>query len=76
MHVHNESEYEDLLSLWADLEAGLGIILSNPDSVQEFEQRVHQAVALVRGEFQVDSYQVAQHGADQRVRGAVAHRGI
>lgn len=42
MHVQNESEYEDLLSLWSDLEAGLGIILSHPQSVQEFEQRVQQ----------------------------------
>jgi len=42
VNVQNESEYEDLLSLWSDLEAGLGIILGNPASVQEFEQRVWQ----------------------------------
>jgi hypothetical protein len=40
--VQNENEYEDLLGLWSDLEAGLGIILTSPDSVQEFEQRVWQ----------------------------------
>jgi HD-GYP domain-containing protein (c-di-GMP phosphodiesterase class II) len=40
--VQNENEYEDLLGLWSDLEAGLGIILSSPFSVQEFEQRVWQ----------------------------------
>jgi hypothetical protein len=40
--VQNESEYEDLLSLWSDLEAGLGIVLGTPASVQEFEQRVWQ----------------------------------
>ena len=42
MNVQTEDEYEDLLSLWSDLEAGLGIILGSPASVQEFEQRVWQ----------------------------------
>jgi hypothetical protein len=40
--VQSENEYEDLLSLWSDLEAGLGIILGSPNSIQEFEQRVWQ----------------------------------
>jgi len=40
--VQTESDYEDLLSLWSDLEAGLAVILSSPDSVQEFELRVWQ----------------------------------
>ncbi|MBL8339661.1 MAG: phosphodiesterase [Rhodoferax sp.] len=42
MNVQNESEYEDLLGLWSDLEAGLGVILTHPQSVQEFELRVWQ----------------------------------
>lgn len=42
MIVQTENEYEDLLSLWSDLEAGLGIILGSPASIQEFEQRVWQ----------------------------------
>ncbi len=42
MTVENENEYEDLLSLWSDLESGLGIILGSPGSIQEFEQRVWQ----------------------------------
>ena len=42
MNVQTESEYEDLLSLWSDLEAGLAIILASPASVQEFQQRVWQ----------------------------------
>lgn len=42
MSVQNENEYEDLLSLWSDLEAGLGMILANPSSVQEFPKRVMQ----------------------------------
>jgi HD-GYP domain-containing protein (c-di-GMP phosphodiesterase class II) len=40
--VQDENEYEDLLGLWSDLESGLGILLSSPLSVQEFEQRVWQ----------------------------------
>lgn len=42
MTVQSENEYEDLLGLWSDLEAGLGIILGSPNSIQEFEQRVWQ----------------------------------
>ena len=42
LNVESETEYEDLLGLWADLEAGLGILLGSPKSVQEFEQRVGQ----------------------------------
>ena len=42
MNVPSENEYEDLLSLWSDLEAGLGIILGSPNSIQEFGQRVWQ----------------------------------
>ncbi len=42
MTIQTENEYEDLLGLWSDLEAGLGIILSRPSSIQEFEKRVWQ----------------------------------
>lgn len=42
MNVQNESEYEDLLSLWADLEAGLAVLLSSPESIQEFQLRIWQ----------------------------------
>ncbi len=38
----SEDEYEDLLGLWADLEASLGITLAYPASVQEFLARVIQ----------------------------------
>ncbi len=40
--VSTEDEYEDLLGLWSDLESGLGLVLSHPDSVQEFPQRIDQ----------------------------------
>ena len=42
MHVKDENEYEDLLAEWSDLESGLGIILSSPESTQEFAHRVLQ----------------------------------
>lgn len=42
MSVQDESEYEDLLGLWSDLESGICILLGSPQSVQEFEQRVWQ----------------------------------
>ena len=38
----SEFVYEDLLSLWSDLESGLGVILGSPDSTQEFAHRVLQ----------------------------------
>ncbi len=40
--MRNDDEYEDLLSLWSDLESGLAIILSNPDRTREFGPRVLQ----------------------------------
>jgi hypothetical protein len=40
--IHSESEYEDLLGQWSDLESGLGVIVSNPASTQEFVRRVLQ----------------------------------
>jgi len=42
VNVQTEDEYEDLLSLWSDLESGLGIVLRSPGSIQEFEKRVWQ----------------------------------
>ncbi|MCZ4311899.1 phosphodiesterase [Comamonadaceae bacterium G21597-S1] len=42
LNVETETEYEDLLGLWSDLEAGLGIVLGHSSSVQEFELRVRQ----------------------------------
>jgi HD-GYP domain-containing protein (c-di-GMP phosphodiesterase class II) len=40
--VKSEDEYEDLLGQWSDLEAGLAIILGQPECAQEFEQRLYQ----------------------------------
>jgi len=44
-----------LLGLWSDLEAGLGVILASPDSVQEFEQRVWQYDRWMQGLLERDA---------------------
>lgn len=40
--LQSENDYEDLLSLWADLEAGLGMLLMHPAQAREFLPRVRQ----------------------------------
>ena len=47
--VASENDYEDLLGQWSDLESGLGIILSSPDSTQEFVHRVVQYNRWMQG---------------------------
>lgn len=37
-----EGEYEDLLSLWSDLESALSVLLSRPLQVQDFSAKVRQ----------------------------------
>ena len=54
MAVQSVNEYEDLLSLWSDLESGLGVILSNPGSTQEFSYRVVQYDRWMQGLLQRD----------------------
>jgi hypothetical protein len=68
--VQSENEYEDLLGLWSDLEAGLGIILASPASIQEFDRRVVQynrwLQDLLRHDTDVGLYllfQLATHSA-------------
>ncbi|MBA4114423.1 MAG: phosphodiesterase [Verminephrobacter sp.] len=39
--AHDE-EYEDLLSLWGDLESGLSVLLARPQHVQDFAGKVRQ----------------------------------
>ena len=41
-HAHSEGEYEDLLSLWSDLESALSVLLSRPLQVQDFPGKVRQ----------------------------------
>ncbi len=37
-----DSDYEELLSLWADLESGLAMVLSNPRNIPDFEPKIRQ----------------------------------
>nr|WP_315238533.1 phosphodiesterase [uncultured Albidiferax sp.] len=37
-----EADYEDLLSLWADLESGLAMVLANPRNIPDFESKIRQ----------------------------------
>jgi hypothetical protein len=53
--LKSEDEYEDLLGLWSDLEAGLGIVLSHPRSVQQFEARVQQYDRWMQNLIQYDT---------------------
>ena len=54
MTPDNQNEYEDLLAQWSDLESGLGIILSNPESSQQFSYRVVQYDRWMQGLMQRD----------------------
>ena len=49
VQLRDENEYEDLLSLWSDLESGLGIVLGSPRSIQEFRPRVWQYDRWMQG---------------------------
>lgn len=64
----SEDEYEDLLGLWSDLEAGLGIVLSHPHSVQQFATRIEQYDRWMQNLIQYDTdvalyllFQLASH---------------
>ncbi len=54
MTLQNENEYEDLLSLWSDLESGIGIVLGSPGSIQEFERRIWQYDRWMRDLVEID----------------------
>lgn len=54
MTVRDANEYEDLLAEWSDLESGLGIILTSPDSTQQFAHRVVQYDRWMQGLMQRD----------------------
>ena len=77
MNVQSENEYEDLLSLWSDLEAGLGIVLGSPSSVQEFEQRVWQydrwMQALLQRDTDVGLYLLFQLASNSAVGYSASH---
>ena len=51
----DDDSYEDLLSLWSDLESGLAVLLGSPFEVQEFVQKVHQYDRWMRALLQQDT---------------------
>lgn len=66
--LKSEDDYEDLLGLWSDLEAGLGIVLSHPHSVQQFAARIQQYDRWMQNLIQYDTdvalyllFQLASH---------------
>lgn len=66
--LKTEDEYEDLLSLWSDLESGLAMVLSQPLKVQEFEARILQYDRWMQNLIQYDTdvalyllFQLASH---------------
>jgi hypothetical protein len=77
VNLQNENEYEDLLGLWSDLESGLGIILGNPGSVQEFEQRVWQydrwMQSLIQRDADVSLYLLFQLATNSPVGYSASH---
>ena len=77
MDIRNEDEYEDLLSLWSDLEAGLGILLGSPASIQEFEQRIWQydrwMQALLQRDTDVGLYLLFQLASNSAVGYSASH---
>jgi len=77
VNVQSETEYEDLLGLWSDLEAGLGIVLGSSPSVQEFEQRVWQydrwMQALLGRDADVGLYLLFQLAANSPVGYSASH---
>ncbi len=77
MAVQTENEYEDLLSLWSDLESGIGIILASPASIQEFELRVWQydrwMQALLQRDTDVGLYLLFQLATNSPVGYSASH---
>lgn len=77
MHVRDEGEYEELMSPWADLEAGLRVLLSHPERVQEFERRVRQydrwMQALLQRDTDVGLYLLFQLATNPVVGYSAAH---
>ena len=75
--MREQAEYEDLLANWADLELGLGVILSNPHKAQEFVARVHQydrwMQSLVQRETDLGLYQLFQLASNSPVGYSASH---
>jgi len=53
--IKDTNAYEDLLAAWSDLESGLGVVLGNPHSTQEFAHRIVQYDRWMQGLMQRDA---------------------
>ncbi len=75
--MRDEAEYEDLLANWADLELGLGVILSNPLKAQEFLARIQQydrwMQSLLARETDLGLYQLFQLASNSPVGYSASH---
>lgn len=76
-HAHSEGEYEDLLSLWSDLESALSVLLSRPLQVQDFPGKVRQFDAwlqdLVAHDIDAALYLMFQHASTSTVGYSASH---
>ena len=76
-HAHSEGEYEDLLSLWSDLESALSVLLSRPLLVQDFPGKVRQFDAwlqdLVAHDIDAALYLMFQHASTSTVGYSASH---
>jgi HD-GYP domain-containing protein (c-di-GMP phosphodiesterase class II) len=77
MSVQTEGDYEDLLGLWSDLEAGLGVLLGSPLSIREFQPRVRQydrwMQDLLRRDTDVGLYLLFQLASSSSVGYSASH---
>ena len=72
-----EAEYDDLLGLWSDLEAGLGTVLLHPRQVPHFAARIGQydrwMQDLLRHDTDTGLYLLFQLAADRSLGYSSAH---
>jgi len=77
MTVRDINEYEDLLAEWADLESGLGVLLSNPGQSQQFFNRVvqydHWMQDLMKRDADVGLYLLFQLAGNSPVGYSASH---
>jgi HD-GYP domain-containing protein (c-di-GMP phosphodiesterase class II) len=75
--LQSENDYEDLLSLWSDLEAGLAMLLGHPAQAREFLPRVRQydrwMQALLAQDSDVGLYLLFQLSSNSPVGYSASH---
>ena len=77
MIVQSENDYEDLLGQWSDLESGLSTILNNPESTEEFAQRLNQydrwIQTLMQQDYDMGLYLLFQLASNSPVGYSASH---